>query len=151
VSLPPTCPKTPTLPTPPHGLPSWWKGQREQALRAVAQWPPKPPYPSVWLDRGRVGLSPLPLINIPLTRRWEGRKKERKNREQKKKNNRKKTRGNRERKKERKGRNIRERRENREKTEKKKEEEPQANEATPLVATTTTPPRATVTISNGND
>jgi len=51
-SLPLTCPKIPTQPTPPHGLPPWWKGQRRQALRVAAQRPTHPPYPFTMTAQG---------------------------------------------------------------------------------------------------
>jgi len=65
-SLPSTFPKTSTQPTPPHGLPPWWKGQRRQALRAALGWlyrgRPSHHTPSTWLDRGGVAPSLPPLL-----------------------------------------------------------------------------------------
>ena len=78
-SLPSTFPKTSTQPTPPHGLPPWWKGQRRQALRAALGWlyrgRPSHPTPLPWLDRGGVAPSPPALINTPSPGGERGTKK----------------------------------------------------------------------------
>jgi len=68
-SLSSTCPQTLTRPTPPHGLPQWWKGQGRQALQAALEQlhRGRPSYPALspWLDKGRVAPTPPAHINTP--------------------------------------------------------------------------------------
>jgi len=85
--LPFICQKTPTQPTPPHGLPPWWKGQRRQtlwvALGQLHRDHPSHSTPSPWLDRGRIALSLLAPYKYSLTRGWSGGREDKKGNERK--------------------------------------------------------------------